>query len=166
MIDPEAADPLIAMRKRETVRGFLMRKKRRIKIQPQATRPGPRNPLAEMPRSQRIAIHALPICLGIARVQIQAVLSGNQRKGFVDVRPQFNRRTRFAGMVAGDGQPASEFDAGVLKSADVIALPTVQRDRHLRQRGHRRVDVHAQRRIIFLREFKRVFDVSRSICHA
>jgi len=50
----------------------------------------------------------------------------------------------FSGIVAGDRQAAAQVLSHVLESTHVISLPTVHRNRHLRQLLHNLVRIHTQ----------------------
>ena len=58
------------------------------------------------------------------------MLTGNEGENFLEVRTQFLRGAGAARIVAGDSKAASRIAGrGGFESADVIALPAVQRDR-------------------------------------
>ena len=59
---------------------------------------------------------------------------------------------RFAGKISRHREPAAEGAARVVKAADVIALPAVQRNRRARERGERGFRIGAERGVGFAGE--------------
>jgi len=89
------------------------------------------------------------------------VAARDDRKRFLEVAPQFIGGARLAGVVAGDGQPAAQFLAGVLEAADIIPLPAVDRNGDLRQLFQGFVRIHTHLGIPFFGELVGLFDVLR-----
>jgi hypothetical protein len=77
-------------------------------------------------------------------MQIKTVPTGYQGNGLLEIVSQFLGRARLAWIIAGNCQPAPKFLTGVLKTAHVIALPTVDGDRLGRKLPKRLLDIHAQ----------------------
>ena len=75
--------------------------------------------------------------------------TGNDRQRLLEVRPQFGGGAGFAGIIAGDGQPATEFRAGALEAADIVALPAVDGDGDAGQLFEGLVGIHAKRGVAF-----------------
>ena len=73
--------------------------------------------------------------------------AGNQRQGHVQVSPQLVGRARLTGIIAGDGQPATDFDSRVLKTSDVVTLPAMQRNRDAGKPFQRFLHIDAQLRV-------------------
>jgi hypothetical protein len=68
-------------------------------------------------------------------VKIEAVATGEMPHRLLGISPQLIRISSLAGIVAGDGKAAAEVAFRILKATDVIALPTLNRDRdHCKQR--------------------------------
>lgn len=97
-----------------------------------------------MLRTEFVAIDPLAAGLGVAGMQVQAMLPGNEREHLLDIAAKFIGRAGLAGIVAGDGQAAAEFLSHVLKAANVVPLPTVQRNGNIRQLRHRLFGIHTQ----------------------
>ena len=84
--------------------------------------------ILEMLNGNLVAVHLFPAELAVERVKIQAMFARNEREGFFQVRTQLVRCPRFAGIISRGGQSATESATGVFKSAEVVALPAVERD--------------------------------------
>jgi hypothetical protein len=54
------------------------------------------------------------------------MFSGQQRKDFVEVRSQFVRCARFAGIITCNGQSAAQTFTPMFKPAYVITLPAME----------------------------------------
>ena len=85
--------------------------------------------------------------------------AGKDGQRLFKVRPQLVRCAGFAGVVAGDGQPAAQLLAGVLEPADIIALPAMDGNRNAAKLLEGFVGVHAQGGIAFLGEAIGLFDL-------
>ena len=76
-------------------------------------------------------------------MQVQAMLAGQKRENLVQILPQLRQRARLAGIVArGLDAAASEARFGIFKTADIVALPAMERKGDLRQpvQGRFRID--------------------------
>ena len=144
MLDPELADVFARVRQRETVRRFWMREARRIEIEAEAVFLRPRNPVLKMHRRDFVAVHFLAAEFAVKRMQIQTVFARNQRIGFLQIRAQFLRRARLAGIIARGDEAAAERAAEVFKPAHVIALPAMERDWNGGESLQRVIHVHAE----------------------
>ena len=102
-----------------------------------------------MARLDRVALH-LFVGFEVDGVQVQAVRAGQQAVDHVQVAAQLVGVARLAGVVAGGGDPAGQFAAGVLEPADIIALPAVQGDGNFCELPHGGLGIHTQGRIAFL----------------
>ena len=120
--------PLSRMRQREAIGRFGMRKAGGIEIQAESILLRPRNPVREMFRRDFVAVDFFAVELAVKGVQVQAMFAGDQRKGFLQIGAKFFRRARFAGIIAGGDQSAAERAAEIFKSADIVALPAVERN--------------------------------------
>jgi len=123
--DPELPDPFIRVRQCETVGGLGVREVGLIEIETDADRFGPGDPILEVLRRKRVAVHTPATGLSVAGVEVEAMPTRDQGKGFLEITPQFLRGSRFAWVIAGNGQTVSERLAGVFEAADIIALPAV-----------------------------------------
>ena len=122
--------PASAMGQRQAVGRLGMREVGGIEIHAQSLLLGPIDPALEMLGAKFVAIDPLAARLGVAGVQVEAVLAGNEREGLVRVAAEFVGRAGLAGIVARDGQSAAQFLAGIFESAHVVALPAMQRNGH------------------------------------
>ena len=97
-----------------------------------------------------VAVHTAAGEVGVAGVDIQAVLARNERKRLVEVGAEFLNRARLAGVVAGGLNAAAfEFRAGFFEPADIIALPAMQGDRRLGEGFEGGFGVHAEGGVLF-----------------
>ena len=80
------------------------------------------------------------------------MLSWNERERFREVTAKFVSRSRFAGIIAGHCQPATQRGLRVLESPNVIALPAMKRNGGFSQRLDGTIDVHSQSAVTFLCE--------------
>ena len=62
--------------------------------------------------------------------------------------------------MAGDGQTASKLLAGVFKTADIVSLPAMERNRNARQSRQRHIDIDTPFGVLVLRSGEGVFRVS------
>src|SRR5262249_49621850 len=85
-------------------------------------------------------------------MQIQPMAPRYNRQGLFEVGAQLVGSARFAQIVAGNGQAAAEVAVRVFKSADVVPLPTVERNRNVAQPVERGFDVDAERSVPFARQ--------------
>ena len=90
---------------------------------------GPIDPGCEVLRLEFVA-RDLGHTVEIGTVQRQAVIARDQTVGFVEIAAQFVDIGGFAGIIAGRHDAAAEPALGVFESADIIALPAVQANRH------------------------------------
>jgi hypothetical protein len=93
-------------------------------------------------------------------VQVQAVLAGDQAQGLLDIGPQLIGGPSFAGIGAGGHDAAAAESFGTLESADVVALPAMQRNRDPAEPVHRLFRIHAQRGIPLIRQLVRLLNLS------
>ena len=67
--------------------------------------------------------------VGVYRMEVQAMLAWNEREGLVQILAQLLERARLAGVVAGGlNTTTAKGTTFALKSPNIIALPTVQRN--------------------------------------
>jgi hypothetical protein len=128
MLDPELADVFVRVRQREAVGRLGMREAGGVEIQADADFLGPVNPVLEMLRLDFVAVHFLAAELAVERVQVEAVLAGNERQRLLGVGAQFVRRAGLAGIIAGGDEAAAERAAEIFKAAHVVALPAMEGD--------------------------------------
>jgi hypothetical protein len=144
VFDPELADAFVRAGERESVGRLRMREERRIEIHADLLTLGPIDPTLKMFGANLVAIDALAAEVAVEGVQIEPMRTGNQRKRLVQVGSQLVRRSRLAGIVSRHRQPAAQLFTGVFEAADVVALPTVERDRNRRESLDGRVGVDAE----------------------
>ena len=108
---------------------------------------GPVDPPLEVRGLDLVALDFLSTGLGIAGVEVEPVRAGDQRQRLVQVGAQLIGRARLARIIARHRQSAADRFAGVLETADIVALPAVQRDRNLGEPLKRPVDIDPQRRV-------------------
>ena len=69
--------------------------------------------------------------LRVTGMEIETVLSRNQREGFFQILPKFRRSSSLTGIVSRRGKAASgEVGGVVFKSPDIITLPAVKGNRY------------------------------------
>ena len=91
------------------------------------------------------------------------MLAWNEREGFIQVLAQFIKRARLAGVVAGGLNAATaKCPAFLLKSADVVALPAVQRDGNRFESFQGRFSIDAPRGVDLL--CREILFVVHSFC--
>ena len=151
VIDPEPADRLVGVGQGVAVGRQRVGEIGRVEVH--ADPPGlrPVDPASEMFGLESVALDLPAAGLGIAGVEVQAMRAGQERQRLVQVGPELVGRAGLAGIMAGDRQAAAELLAGVLESADVVALPAVQRDRDGREPCQGRIDIDAPFRVLLLR---------------
>lgn len=152
MLDPEITDRLVRMGESETVCRLRVGETSGIKVHAHAVRFRPVDPAAEMLRLDFITIDLFAAELAVECVEIQPVLTGDERKRLVEVRPELICGAGFSGMISRHGDATTKAFAGVLEAADIITLPTMQRDRDLRQLTHCRLRIYADVGILGLGE--------------
>ena len=109
------------------------------------------DPALEVLGLELVAIHLLAVLEDrIARVEVQAVLAGDELEREFEILHQLLGRTRFARIVAG-GLDAARESAGILETGHVITLPAVHRNRYLLQLPDGLLGIHAERSILLLR---------------
>ena len=96
VLDPELADALVGLGEREAVGRFGMREAGRIEIHADAATLGPVDPALEMLGRDLVAVDALAAELAVERVQVEAMLAGNQRIRFFEIGPQLVGRAGLA----------------------------------------------------------------------
>src|SRR5205814_850518 len=118
---------LLRVGESETISGLGMREAGGIEIEAEAVGLRPADPILEVGGVDFVAVHALAAELAINRVQTHAMFAGDKRKGLFDVGPQFLRCARLAGVIAGNGEATTQRAVRVFETADVIALPAMER---------------------------------------
>src|SRR5208283_710150 len=96
VLDPELADGLVRVRQRETAGGLGMREAGGIEIHADADGFGPVNPALEMFGADLIAVHFFAAEIAVKRVQVEAMLAGNERQRLLGVGTEFLRGAGFA----------------------------------------------------------------------
>ena len=130
-----------------------MREECRVEIHADLAASGPVDPALEKLRRQRVAVDDFAFgMLGIERVKVQAMGSGDEAEGFVEIGAEMIGRARFPGIISGDGEPAAELSAGGFEPADVIALPAMEADRNCAERGQGFFGVDAEVGVLLARE--------------
>ena len=105
---------------------------------------GPVDPALEVPRLDGIAVDERAGVFEVAGVEIEAMVSRDHAQGCFDVAAQFGDGARLAWVIAGGlDAAAGEQRARPLETADVVALPAVQRDGICRDLVERGIRVHA-----------------------
>src|SRR5207248_1239947 len=96
--------------------------------------------------------------LQVARVEVEALGSGDLGHGQIGVGTELVRVARAARIVAGGGDPAGQRAIGVLEPANVVALPAVHGDRDLIQPSQGALGIDAERCVYVTSAFVRGFD--------
>jgi hypothetical protein len=128
VFDPESTLPLVAAGKRKAIGGQRVREERGVEVQTQAARASPIEPVREVFRQKLIALDLASAGLSVDGMQVQPVPAGDEAVGQVEVAPQLVGRASLARVIAGGLNAAARQSGGTLEAADVIPLPTVQRD--------------------------------------
>ena len=150
MLNPELAGVRIRGRECQRV-AFGMGEECRIEICAKVMLFAELHPRRKMLRLQLVAVYPL---VGrknsIAGMKIELFCAGAELQHFLDIRHQLLRRAGAAGITAGRLNAAGQGLHGVgVKTAHVIALPAVQRNRHGFQLIQRRFGIHAERCVFF-----------------
>ena len=129
VFDPVYAGGLVGAGKGEAVAHLWMREEGWIEIEADldALRPG--DPVFELFDAQFVAVNLASAHLGVAGMEIQAMASGNDGDGLLEIGAQFRGGGGLAGIISRDGEAAAEFLSGIFKSADVVALPAMDGNR-------------------------------------
>ena len=109
VVDPEFADRLVRMRECEPIGGERMGEIARIEINPESPRLAPIHPALELSDRVGIAIHTASGKVGVAGMDIQSVLAGNERERLVEIGTELRDRAGLAGIVA-RGLDAATFE--------------------------------------------------------
>ncbi len=157
VLDPEAADALVAMAQREAVGRLRMREEGGVEIQADALRGRPIHPALEMLGRDVGSLDLLAAVFQINRVDAEAVLAGNEAHRLVGVGAKLVGVPRPAGIVAG-GHDAAGQRADALEAGHVVPLPTLHRDGDVGQTLHGRIGVDAQFCVTFFRQRIRFFN--------
>ena len=165
MLDPKLPDPLVGMGERETAGRFCVGKAGGIEIEPHSPLLRPLDPGLEVGRFNLVAINLLPGKLAVEGMQVEPVAARDEREGHVEIGPQFIRRAGLARIVARHCQPAAEFLAGMLKAANVVPLPAVERNGNLGEAAQRLLHAHAVGRVEFLGQFECGRHLLCCVCH-
>ena len=131
VVDPVLADAGIGAAQGEATFGHRMAEAGGIEIEPELLLLRPFDPGAEMLARQLRSVGDLG-GIGVNRVEIQALGTGNQRSGFVHVRPELLGRAGPARIIPGRSDPAAIARAA-FEAVHVVSLPAMQRDRGLGQ---------------------------------
>ena len=150
MLDPELPDPLVGMGERETAGRLGVGKAGGIEIEPHSPLLRPLDPGLEVGRFNLVAINLLPGKLAIEGMQVEPVAAGDEGEGHIEIGPQFIRRAGLARIIARHGQSAAEFLARMLKAADIVPLPAMERNGDLGEAAQRLLHAHAVGRVEFL----------------
>ena len=126
MFDPELADARIGMSEREAIGRIGMGEIGGIEVHAEFLVPRPVDPGLEMARLELISIDPLAGDLGVAGVQIEAVLARDLSQGQFEVGAQFRGCAGLARIIAGDCQAAAERIRHVFKATDVVTLPAME----------------------------------------
>ena len=127
MIDPELADTGVSVAERVAVDGHRVREERGVEVDARPVVSGPVDPTLKMTRFERVALDALPSGLGIDGVKVEPMTAGDQGKSLLQIRTQLVGRSRFARIIARDGQPPAQGQTRVLEASNIIPLPAVER---------------------------------------
>ena len=153
VLDPELPDALVGMRERETVGSLGMGEAGRVEVEPHAAALRPGDPVRKVTRLDLVAIDLLSAELAVEGVQVEPVLSRDDRQGRVEVGAEFVGGAGAAGIVAGDGQAAADHAPLVLEATDVVPLPAVERHGNLREGRAGLLGIHAERLVTFAAKF-------------
>ena len=153
MADPELPDRFIFAGKGRSLRQ-RMSEQRRIEVQPQSVFLREIDPRLKMLRLELIAVHFLTrLKHGIAGMQIQPVLSGDQAQRRFNILLQLRKIPRAAGIIAGRLNAAGN-RSGTVEADHIVALPTMNRDGNSGKRVQRRFHIDSQKRVIRSRQLK------------
>ena len=149
MTDPEFAHVFFRACEAHAVVHHGVSEERRVVIKPDLVLFCPVDPAAKRRNIVSVAVGVR--VLGVYRVQIQFVLRRRKRVNFFDIRAKFRRVSRRVRIVAGNH--VFGLRGLFLEPANVVALPAMQRDLDFGELFQRFVDVYAERRVAFFREF-------------
>jgi len=90
-----------------------------------------------------IAVHFFPAKFPVERVEVQSMPARDEGERLVQVGAQFFGGSRFAGIISGGHETAAQSAGRAFKTADVIALPAVERNRDRRKFLNDLFRVHA-----------------------
>src|SRR5690606_23749609 len=149
--DPVAPDARVGVGERAAAIDAGMGEEGLVEVQADADAPRPFDPWFEVRGLERVAFDRAAPRLGIARVEVEAVASRDQREGLLEVGPEFVGGAGAPGVAAGDGEAAARRAVAALETGDIIALPAMDRDGDAREPGERGVGVHAEREVALAR---------------
>ena len=134
VLNPKITDSFIRIRQGQVAR-LRMRERCGIEVQLHVVLSSPLHPALEMRRFYLITIYKLTTEVTIYFVQIQAMVTRNQRSSLEDIGTQFIDIASLARIVArslnATGQFACRFKAG-----NIVCLPTMKRQLNLLQLFH------------------------------
>jgi AraC-like DNA-binding protein len=145
VLDPELTNLFIRMRERAFGRERV-REIGGVEIEAvQAVRVGPVHPRGEVLWLDGIPVHGFAGEVGVDRVEIESVATGQKLENQFEIGAQLVKRAGLARVVArGLNTATGEGGIGFFKASDVIALPAVHGNRGGGQGGERGLNVHAQ----------------------
>ena len=147
MLDPELSYAFVSMRKGKAICGMTVRKASRIEVEAETFFLGPCDPIMKMAGFNFIAIHFHTAIFAVASMQVEPVFTRNQQQCFINISPKLSWVACLAGIMTCDGQPASEGLSGrlfqMLKTTNVVPLPTVKGNGNTRQRRQCLVSIYA-----------------------
>jgi len=151
--DPEATDRRVGVGQGESIGGERMGEAGRVEIEPHAPVLAPIDPGLELGDGVAVAVESFGDRIGVGGVEVEAVGARDAREGVVEIGPEFGGCARFARVIPG-GLDASAGEGGVrlFESADVVALPAVERDRCGGKRRKSRLGIDSEQGVGFTGE--------------
>ena len=142
-----------------------MRKERRVEIQAEFFFFGPRYPTRKVLGFDFVSIHASAPKLTIRSVQAHTMAARDERQRLFHICAQFGRGARAARIVARYSQSAAQFNRTRFKTANVVALPAMDRDGEAPQTLQRAFGVDSEFQETLAREGERFGNGLAAILH-
>ncbi len=128
VFDPEVADGFFRVGEGEAVGSFGVSEAGGVEVDAHFVGLGPVDPVFEVGGFDLVAVDFFSGEFAVEGVEVEAVFTGDEGEGFVEVGAEFVGCACFAGVVAGDGDAAGEGLGSGLEAAYIIALPAVEGD--------------------------------------
>ena len=151
VLDPEPTDSLILACQGIAIISHWMAEEGSIEVQRDTHLLAPIKPTLIVLLLNLVTVNKGGTKLSIAGMQVQPMTSTNQGEDLLKILTQLFDSLCFAGIVpCGLDSSTSQFSIGTLETANIIALPTVDRDGNVRQLIKDRVGIDTIVRIYFL----------------
>ena len=142
MLDPEVADALVAVRQR-LVAALRVRETSAVEVELHVVGLGPVDPALEVLRLDLVAVDLLAAEVAVDGVDVQTMVTGEQRLDLFDVLADLLDVAGLARIVARSLNTSGELAVGILETGHVVGLPAVQRQRYLGNLFEHGVGIHA-----------------------